>query len=174
MGRLAEKKGVTYLIEAMKQVDAMLIIVGAGPLEAQLKEQAKEQGDKIIFLGSKTHEELETIYASADIFAAPSVTAKDGDQEGFGLVILEAMASGMAVVANDSGGIRDLITHGKNGLLAVEKDVDSLAEKLNFFVNNEAERQRCMKEAVMSAKQYDYKKIAERYAEILNKQIKER
>ena len=60
-------------------------------------EQAKEQGDKIHFVGSKTHEELKTIYASADIFVAPSITAKDGDQEGLGLVMLEAMASGLPV-----------------------------------------------------------------------------
>ncbi len=84
VGRLAEVKGVTYLIEAMKQVDAMLVIVGDGPLREQLEEQAKPLGDKVQFLGAKTHDQLAEIYASADVFAAPSVRAKDGGVEGFG------------------------------------------------------------------------------------------
>ena len=137
VGRLAEKKGVSYLIEAMKQIDALLVVVGKGTLEQELKKQAEPLGEKVVFLGPKTHEELKTIYASADVFAAPSVTAKDGDKEGFGLVMLEAMASGLPVAAFDSGGISELIRHGENGLLCPERDVDKLAENINRLLKYE-------------------------------------
>lgn len=166
VGRLAEKKGVTYLIEAMKQVDAILVIVGDGPLRENLKFQARTLGEKVRFAGAKTHEELRDIYASADIFAAPSVTAADGDQEGFGLVILEAMASGLAVVASNSGGITDLIEDNKNGLLTVEKNSDDIAKKLHSLCGNDILRHRLSVEAQKTAAKYDYKEIARKYAEI--------
>lgn len=135
VGRLVEIKGVKYLIEAMKEIDAKLVIVGDGPIRKDLEEQAKEQGEKIVFLGAKTHEELKIIYASSDIFVAPSITAKNGGQEGFGLVMLEAMASGLPVIASKSGGIVDLVHDGENGFLVEEKNVNDLREKINFALN---------------------------------------
>jgi len=79
VGRLAEKKGVTYLIEAMRYTDAVLVIVGDGPLRKSLKKQVRNLGltKRVIFMGARGHEELPAIYASADVFAAPSVTAKE-------------------------------------------------------------------------------------------------
>lgn len=121
VGRLAEKKGVTYLLEAMVEIDALLVVVGDGPLREELKAQAEAIKEKVVFLGAKTHDELRIIYASADIFVCPSVTGKDGAQEGLGLVILEAMASGVPVVASRSGGIVQLIVDGTNGLLFEER-----------------------------------------------------
>lgn len=168
VGRLAEKKGVTYLIEAMKNIDAKLVIVGDGPLKESLESQAKKQGDKITFLGAKTHKELKTIYASADIFVAPSVTAKDGDQEGFGLVMLEAMASGLPIVASNSGGISDLIHHDINGLLVKEKDVAGIAENVNKLIKDHDLYDRIASETQKTVGKYDYKVIAERYAKIMD------
>lgn len=166
VGRLAEKKGVTYLIEAMKSVDAVLVIVGNGPLHDKLVEQAKELGNKVQFWGSKTHDELKTIYASADIFVAPSITAKDGDQEGLGLVMLEAMASGLAVVASRSGGIGEIIVHNKNGVLCEEKDAKQLSDSINttLYSDRLADRLSCNGRSV--ALQYDYGAIALKYKEI--------
>lgn len=168
VGRLAEKKGVTYLIEAMKKIDAKLVIVGDGPLRESLELQAKEQGNKIVFLGAKTHDELKTIYASADIFVAPSITAKDGDQEGFGLVMLEAMASGLPIVASNSGGISDLIHDNENGLLVNEKDVSGIAEKVNLLIEDNELYERIVSETQKTAGKYDYKVIAKRYAKIMD------
>lgn len=169
VGRLAEKKGVSYLIEAMKMVEALLVIVGKGPLEQKLYEQASSMKDKVLFLGDKTHEELKTIYASADIFAAPSVTAKDGDVEGFGLVILEAMASSLPVVASRSGGIVDLVQDGRNGLLCPEKDVHALACSINTLISDENKYNALSMAALNTAKEYDYKKKAEEYANVYEK-----
>lgn len=169
VGRLAEKKGVKYLIEAMKKVDGILAIVGQGPLEEELKTQARDFGDKIIFLGAKTHEELSKIYASADIFVAPSVTAKDGDKEGFGLVMLEAMASGLPVVAFDSGGISELITHNENGLLCPEKDVEGLSCNINKLLNDESMYELLVQNGKRTAEKYSYKEIGKQYSEIYAK-----
>lgn len=164
VGRLAEIKGVTYLIEAMRSVDnAVLYIVGKGPLEQELKQQASDMADKVFFMGPKTHRELPEIYASADIFAAPSVTAHDGNMEGFGLVIIEAMASGLPVVASNSGGIVDIVRDGKNGLLVEEKNIGQLSDKLNWILTHPDVYEAMRKDAVETAKQYDYAAIAEKY-----------
>lgn len=167
VGRLAEKKGVKYLIKAMENIDAMLIIVGDGPLKNTLKKQAEKMQDKIRFLGPKTHEELKTIYASADVFVAPSVTAEDGDKEGLGLVLLEAMASGLPVIGSDSGGIPTIVKDGENGFLVAEKDVKGLYEKINVLISEEETYQMYSDNAIKTAKLYDYSAIAEKYAEVL-------
>lgn len=169
VGRLVEKKGVTYLIDAMKYIDANLYIIGKGLFELELKEQASTYKDKIFFLGPKTHHQLPEIYASADMFVAPSITAQDGGQEGFGLVIIEAMASGIPVVASRSGGIVDIIEDGKNGLLAEEKNSKDLAEKINQILNNEELRIKIVQQGAITAKKYDYEQIALRYKNIIDR-----
>lgn len=172
VGRLAEKKGVTYLIEAMKEIDALLIIVGDGPLRRELEAQVDTVNivagwDKVKFLGAKTHEELRTIYASADIFLCPSVTAKDGDQEGFGLVMLEAVASGLPVVASRSGGIVQLIKDGVNGLLCEEKNIQEIRGNINRLVMDAALYQTICTGAQETIEKYDYGHIAEQYSALL-------
>lgn len=169
VGRLAEKKGVTYLIEAMKCIDAKLVIAGDGPLAPSLKRQALDQGEKIVFLGSCTHDELKTVYASADVFVAPSVTAQDGDREGFGLVMLEAMASGVPVVAFNSGGVSQLIKHGYNGLLCKEKDTLGLSHSIYTVLNDGKLRNNLAKNGIETSRLYDYSKIAKQYWEIYTK-----
>lgn len=167
VGRLAEKKGVTYLIRAMKEIDAMLVIVGDGPLRHELQVQAEElEKGKVKFLGGKTHEELKVIFASADVFAAPSVTAKDGDQEGLPTVVMEAMASGLPVVASRSGGIPQLITDGVNGLLCEEKNVRQLKDNISKLLNDEELYRRLVEEEKKTISNYDYRTIARRYMEI--------
>ncbi len=172
VGRLAEKKGVCYAIEAMRYVDnAMLVIAGDGPLRNELTAQAealgRETGKEIVFIGAKTHEELKEIYASADIFVMPSVTAKDGDKEGFGLVMLEAFASGLPIVASRSGGIVDLVKDGVNGYLVPEKDSKGLADRINLVIKDDCIYNNMQTEAYRTAKQYDYSIIAKKYAEFM-------
>lgn len=166
VGRLAEKKGVTYLIEAMKKVDAILVIAGDGPLRNELVEQAKEQGDKIKFIGSKTHEELRTIYASADIFVAPSITAKDGDKEGLGLVMLEAMASGLPVVACRSGGIVEVIEDRMTGLLCEEKNVEQLTRNIINLLDDEKLANELKENSKIVVSHYSYSNLSNKYKKI--------
>lgn len=169
VGRLAEKKGVSYLIDAMKYIDAVLVIVGDGPMRRKLESQAADMKNKVRFFGARTHEELKIIYASADVFVAPSVTAEDGDQEGLGLVILEAMCSGLAVVASDSGGIKDVVHDGYNGLLAEEKNSADLANKIKILLKDEAFYKRIVCNSAESVQQYDYNVLAKKYCGLLNK-----
>ncbi len=171
VGRLAEKKGCAYLIEAMQHVDALLVIAGSGPLEASCKSLVGELHleEKVRFLGPKPHTELRRIYASADIFAAPSVTAKGGDVEGFGLVILEAMASGLPVIASNSGGITDIITDGENGLLAPERDSVQIAAHINTLLSSPSLYQKLSAASLQTASRFDYSVIADRYHEILER-----
>lgn len=167
VGRLAEKKGVTYLIEAMKDIDALLVIAGDGPLRNKLEKQAEEIKGKVKFLGAKTHEELIYIYASADIFVAPSITASDGDQEGVPTAIMEAMASGLPVIASDSGGISQIIANEYNGLLVQEKDVINLRKNICRLIDNKEVYQNIQKNGNKSILDMDYCTISKKYQKII-------
>jgi glycosyltransferase involved in cell wall biosynthesis len=110
VGRLApenELESLAWVMDALP--GARLALVGDGPDRARLERVFA--GLSVRFEGSLCSEELAAAYASADVFVMPSPT------ETLGLVALEAMASGVPVVAADAGGIRDLIRHGENGLL---------------------------------------------------------
>lgn len=169
VGRLAEKKGVTYLIEAMKQVDARLYIVGKGPLEDTLKDQAEEQGNKIMFVGPKSHEELPVIIASADLFVAPSIVAEDGDQEGLPVSIIEAMASGLPVVSGISGGTKDIVEDGVNGFILNAKDIDVLADKINKIISDSVLSLKMSEKALITAEKYSYESIGRKYYELIQR-----
>lgn len=167
VGRLAEKKGVTYLIEAMKAIDAVLVIAGDGPLKETLMEQAREQGDKIRFIGAQTHDQLKIMYASADVFAAPFITAADGDKEGLSVVVLEALASGIPIVASGVGGVGELLDDRETALLCEEKSIEQLTEAiLEVLQDNELAAQ-LRKNGAELVKQYDYKEIASKYVRVM-------
>lgn len=171
VGRLAEKKGVKYLIEAMKEVDAVLYIVGEGPLGMELREQAKSYEDKVKFLGAKSHEELPVIMASADLFVAPSIVATNGDQEGLPVSIMEALASGLPVVAGNSGGTKDIIENGVNGFVVDAKNVEQLTDKINQIIKNDILLKKMGENSVKTAKKYSYKIIGEKYHELIQEKL---
>ncbi|MBO5283414.1 MAG: glycosyltransferase family 4 protein, partial [Lachnospiraceae bacterium] len=102
-----------------------------------------------------------------DVFAVPSVTAKDKDKEGFGLVILEAMASGLPVVASESGGIAEIIRHEENGLLSAERDSVRLADNINRMLKDEKLRRKIICNMNATVRLYDYEAVGKRYAELM-------
>ncbi len=172
VGRLAEKKGVKYLIEAMQTVEnARLTIVGNGPLEGELKAQVKDLQleDKVQFLGSKTHGELKEIYPSADVMVVPSITASNGDQEGVPTTIAEAMASGVPVVACDSGGIAEIVRNNENGFLVPEKDSAALADAINKLLSDEQLKSRFIAAGHITACDRSYESLGARYAKLLGR-----
>jgi phosphatidyl-myo-inositol dimannoside synthase len=140
-GRLVPKKGVSHLLEAMARLhtslpDAVLTIAGDGPLLPELRAQAGAlKLDGIVtFAGAVPHAELAELYRQADIAVFPFVQAADGDQEGFGLVMVEAMGCGCAVVASDLPAVRDVIRHRETGFLVPPADAGALAARIAEMV----------------------------------------
>lgn len=134
VGRLVPKKGAGLLIEAMHRVQATvpgasLQIIGDGPLEQQLREQAARAEVAVEFLGRRPPNEVSRCMQEAMVVAAPSIrTARDF--EGLGMVFVEAQALGRPVVGFRSGGIPDAIDDGRSGILVPEDDVGALASAL--------------------------------------------
>ena len=135
VGRMVEKKGARYLIEALPQVcdaipQATLTLVGDGPERPALEKLVQQLGlgPRVQFTGSIPNEELRDYYAQADVFVAPSIKDREGDTEALGVVILEAAASGTPIVATNVGGIPDIVINGQTGLLAGPANPGALAE----------------------------------------------
>ncbi len=152
VGRFAEKKGFKYLIRALPLVrerlpDAQVLLVGFGPLEADLRDEAAALGldDAVHFGGKIGQRELPEYYAAADVFVLPSVVTRSGDTEGLGVVLLEAMAQGVPVVACDVGGIPDVVKHDDTGLLVRQRDPVDLASKIVRLLCDEDLRTRLVR-----------------------------
>jgi glycosyltransferase involved in cell wall biosynthesis len=136
VGRLVERKGVTYLIEAFSQVTGSiphrLVIIGDGPERARLEEKVIRLGieNRVRFTGTITDDELKQYYQSCSFFVLPAVYDKKGDTEGLGVVLLEAMSYEKAVVASNVGGITDIVIDQENGLLVPPADAVALARAI--------------------------------------------
>lgn len=137
VGRLIELKGTDYLIRAfagvlLKFPKAKAIIIGAGPRKNHLLKLTRDLQleENIVFMDEMPPAELIKYYSLADVFVLPSITSKTGETEGFGVVLLEAMACGLAVVGGDVGGIPDIIKDGETGLLARPRDPQDLGNQI--------------------------------------------
>lgn len=167
VGRFVEIKGITYLIDAMKKIDALLVIVGKGPDEEKIKKQAEECKEKVLFMGPQDHSILPIIYASSDIFIIPSITLSGGVTEGAPTVITEAMASGLPVIGTNTGGIPELISDGENGMIIKEKNSEDIVEKVNFLMNNPEILQKMALNARKMGVQKSYKNVAKSFRDLL-------
>jgi glycosyltransferase involved in cell wall biosynthesis len=175
VGRLVEKKGVRYLILAMEEIlkvhpQTNLLIVGDGPDKSALEELAKETGaaSHIRFLGPLENNLLQEQYRQAAIFAAPSVIAKGGDQEGLGLVFVEALGCECAVVASDLPAIRDIIIDGVTGVICKQRDSADLANKVISLLDNPNLRMMLAKAGRCHVvERFDWEIVARRYAELI-------
>jgi glycosyltransferase involved in cell wall biosynthesis len=135
VGRLVYYKGWQYLISAMSQVNAKLLIAGEGPLREELRRQVQAEGitDRVQFLGEKTPPELIPFYQACDIFALSSVRG-----EAFGIVQLEAMAAGKPVVNTrlDSG-VPFVSRDQESGFTVPPHDSNGLAQAINRLLEDE-------------------------------------
>lgn len=148
VGRLRERKGVPYLLKAMREVqneipDARVAIIGTGDDKPTLERQAKDLRINVEFLGGLSDPEMRAQLAKAKIFAAPSITAADGDAEALGMVFAEAQATGLPVVSCFHGGVPEVVRHGETGLLAPEKDSRTLATHIRRLLTDEPFWQAC-------------------------------
>lgn len=140
-GRLVEKKGIEYCIQAIAKLAKIhqnieYKIIGDGPLKAHLQQLIDTLGvnDKVKILGWQRQQEIVDILRQSHIFIAASVTASDGNQDAPVNTLKEAMAMGMPVIGTLHGGIPELIEDGVSGFLVPEKDVDALANKLSWLI----------------------------------------
>jgi len=175
VGRLVEKKGVKYLIMAMKDVikefpNAKLIICGAGPEEENLENLTKKLNlkENVIFVGYIKNSDLPKYYTSSDIFILPSIKVKGGDTEGLGVVLLEAMACGTPVIGSNTGGITDIIKHGESGFLVKPKDPEDIAEKIIVLLSNKELQQKFSEEGLKIVRErFSWNVIVKKFVKIL-------
>lgn len=148
VGRLVERKGIVHLLDAVAKLQSTLRlhldVVGDGPLRHDLEGHARELGigHAVRFAGFVSEAELATRFASADAFVLPAVEDSKGDVEGLGVVLIEALAHGLPVIASASGGIVDVVQHERTGLLVPPGDVAALAEAIERMASDPALRDR--------------------------------
>jgi glycosyltransferase involved in cell wall biosynthesis len=139
VGRLVQKKGCADLIRAMQRVqsaqpDAKLVIIGDGPLRAELEAQAAATLRNYQFLGAQPSDQVRSWYERARLFCAPSVTADSGETEGLPITVLEAQAMGLPVVSTIHSGIPEAISNDVTGLLVAEHDSGALGDALTALL----------------------------------------
>ena len=133
VGRFRYYKGLHVLIDAMQNVDATLLLIGAGPLESQLRLQVVERKlqDRVHFLGELSDEQVNLYLNGCDVFVLPSIFKS----EAFGIVQLEAMACGKPAICTELGtGTSFVNQHRKTGLVVRPEDSKALAEGINFLL----------------------------------------
>lgn len=146
VSRLVPRKGQDTLVRALPAIrarvpDAALLLVGGGPHRAELMRLARETGVErdVVLTGSVAWDELPRHYAAGDVFAMPCRTRRAGlDVEGLGIVYLEASASGLPVVAGDSGGAPDAVREGETGFVVGGRDVDLIADRIATLLTDRA------------------------------------
>lgn len=179
LGRLVEKKGVEFGIQAIKKVqnmgkDVSFDIIGDGPLKPALQQEIDRLGlsKSVKLLGRMRQEQVIARLTDAHLMLVPSVTTSDGDQEGLPVVIMEAMARGLPVVATRHTGIPEIVLDGKSGYLVPERDVDALADKLAQLIDH-PETWESMGRAgrALVEEQFDIDKLNDRLVEIYQRLI---
>jgi glycosyltransferase involved in cell wall biosynthesis len=168
VGKLNEKKGVTYLLQAFHtiaqdQPDCHLVVVGTGLLEESLKRERKrlELESQVTFAGQQGKQAVRNYFQASDLVVVPSIIDSTGETEGLPVVLLEALASGKPVVATRVAGAPDVIDDGHNGFLAEPKNPGDLAEKMMRALNADAAT--LSKNARDSVQKYDWEMIGKDY-----------
>jgi glycosyltransferase involved in cell wall biosynthesis len=171
--RLAEEKNVATMVLAAAQVlkeqpDARLLVVGDGPARNDLEKLAEESGvaAQVVFAGLVPFDEVPDYLKAANVFCYASVTETQG------LVTMEAMASGLPVVAVDATGTSDVVQHGQEGLLTAN-DADALASALESILCDEALYDRLAAAALAKSTEFDMMRQAERMLEVYGQAIED-
>jgi glycogen(starch) synthase len=163
VGRLVYEKGFQLALEALpgliERVGAVrFLVAGSGTHEAELKAQAQQLGllEHGTFLGWIGDDVLHSLYRIADLCVVPSI------YEPFGLVALEAMASGCPCIVADTGGLREVVPHEEVGLRFTSRDAQSLAEMVERLLTQDELRERLVAEASEHVLRFDWGEIAGR------------
>ncbi len=165
-GRIEKRKGLIYLIKAYEKLkkthsNIRLIVVGRGPLMPQLQKYIKKHAIKDIFFeGFVSTEDLPKYYRTAQIYCSPALFG-----ESFGIVLLEAMAAGVPVVAFNISGYNDVVSNMDDGLLARPRDVHDLSQKLELLITKKPVMLELGARGRIKAKRHAWPEIAKRNLE---------
>lgn len=141
MGRLVEKKGLVYLLEAMELLsdiknEIQLLIAGDGPLRVSLSKFINTAGlDNVSLLGEISDGKKGEFYNSLDVFVMPSVVLNK-DMDGIPVVMMEAVAHGLPLIASNVSGLPEICIHNVNGLLVQQRDAKALAESIRLLASD--------------------------------------
>jgi len=167
IGRLVYEKGFQLALEAMPQViervpATRFLVAGSGTHEAQLHRQAEELGlmEHGTFLGWIGDDVLHSLYRIADLTVVPSI------YEPFGLVALEAMASGCPCIVADTGGLREVVPHEEAGLRFRSRDPEALADVAVRVLADEDLGRRLVTDGLEHIRRFDWGDVAERTAAV--------
>jgi glycosyltransferase involved in cell wall biosynthesis len=176
VGYLIERKGFKYLISAVKEVlkvhnNVRLKIVGSGPEEQPIKNQINEFDleKHVEIISNISDEELLKMYNSSDLFVLPSIVDSQGNTEGLGVVLLEAMACKLPVIGSNIGGIPDIVHDGETGLLFPQKNVSELSKSINKIIENPDISERIAESGYQMVKDnFSWERIAKDYIDVYN------
>jgi len=162
VGRLEPRKGAMYLLRAYAALKARhpetrLILCNYGPQLGELRRFVRrERLADVLFAGRVSDEDKARFYKTADVFCAPST-----GQESFGIVLLEAMAAGLPIVASDIHGYKKVVQRNVSGLLVEPKDPEAIAEAVERLIREPELRARLGEAASRRAPEYDWKHVTE-------------
>lgn len=182
VGRLVEKKGLRYLLKAFPYVwqkypEASITIVGFGPDKGGMIELANKLGiqSRVNFVGAVPQSSLAAYYQRASVFVAPFILASNGDQEGLGLVLVEALGCGCPVVVSDVPASRD-VTQEIEGVTTVPmEDSQAIAEAIMAIFRQSGEARAGFDSSISELRQrFSWNSVAKSYAEKLSELFKVR
>lgn len=166
VGALLQIKGVDIMPDIVSRVsskirDPLFVFVGAGPLKDALNGEFERRGEagNVVFEGSKAHEALPLWYNAADLMVLPTTS------EGLGMVVREAISSGLPVVASGVGGIPDVVKEGKTGYLTQPGDADGVSQAILKVLGDEGFRDTVAKHSSL-IDPFDHQKIAGRVIDV--------
>ena len=173
VGRVASEKSIDMIIKALAIIKkrsigkVKLLIVGDGPAMDELKQLTRslKVEEDVIFTGTVSYEEIQHYYKMAYVFTIASTT------ETFGIVTIEALASGVPVVAVKAPGAADILTDGLDGLL-VDDDVEKIANALEKIIKEPELREKLSLGALKTSEKYSINKISEKMLNLYREVIK--
>jgi phosphatidylinositol alpha-mannosyltransferase len=166
VGRLEERKGLDCLLEAYRRLkaqfpDLRLVIVGPRSRLGTDYRIMSEGLDDVVFSGSVPFDMLPGYYASAHVLCAPAT-----GEESFGMVLLEAMATGKPVVASRIDGFSQVLTHGQEGLMVPPRDQDALTEALSHLLSHPGLARDMGERGRQRAQEYDWTNVAQKVSQL--------
>lgn len=179
VGRLIERKGLPYLVDAINNIplkeNVHLDIVGEGPVSNVIQEKINSLNlsGRVTLHGRVSEKQLNKLYDNCTMFVLPAITDKWGDTEGLGVVILEAMSYSKPVIASRVGGIVDIVKDNVNGILVPEKNSIELRRAILLILHNKRLRENLSRNGFKTVKHsfswdniiFQLKKL---YVEVLN------